>query len=256
MPWRIRQLVLALTFLCAAASLVAGCSKYDHLERNMQYVSDTLLRQDAQVSWDSLVKAHDAWRASGGGHEPDNAAYNAYKDAYAQYAIVYNELADRNNGGFSGRLHAPADELPSPPPGASLPAGKKAAPADDAAPVAAPNARELNDASPAAPVAPTASKGIPMAAPARSAAATPAKDNPFALPKGEAPAASAKKTALAASASSAAASGDRYVIAPGDTLRSIAKRHGVSEKSLMEANGITDPDKIASGKALTIPARQ
>ena len=254
MHWKICQLALALAFLLATAALVAGCGKYDHLERNMQYVSDGLLRQDAQVSWDSVVKAHEAWRASGGGREPDNAAFNAYKDAYSQYVIVYNELSDRNNGGFSARLHAPTDELPPPPPGVSLPAAKKPAGVPgDAAP--APNARELNDASPAAPVAPAASKGIPVAAPARSAAVVPAKDNPFTLPKGEAPAAPAKKTASAASAP-AAASGDRYVIAPGDTLRSIAKRHGISEKSLMDANGISDPDKIAAGKALTIPARQ
>ena len=256
MPWKICRLALAFVFLFAAASLVAGCGKYDHLERNMQYVSDDLLRQDAQVSWDSVVKAHEAWRAAGGGREPDNAAYNAYNDAYMQYVIVYNELSDRSNGGYSARLHTPTDELPPPPPGVSLPAAKKAAPTGDAAPATAPKARELNDASPAAPVAPAASNGVPMAAPARSAAVAPAKDNPFALPKGDAPAASAKKTALAASASSTAASGDRYVIAPGDTLRSIAKRHGVSEKSLMDANGITDPDKIASGKTLTIPARQ
>ena len=256
MPWKVCRLALAFAFLCAAASFVAGCGKYDHLERNMQYVSDDLLRQDARVSWESVGKAHEAWRAAGGGHEPDNAAYTAYKDAYMQYVIVYNELSDRNNKGYAARLHTPTDELPPPPPGVALPAAKKAAPAGDAAATTAPQARELNDASPAAPVAPTASKGIPMAAPARSAAATPAKDNPFALPKGEVPAASAKKTALAASASTAAASGDRYVVAPGDTLRSIAKRHGVSEKSLMDANGISDPDKIAAGKALTIPARQ
>lgn len=254
MHWKICRLALAFAFLLAAASFFAGCGKYDHLERNMQYVSDDLLRQDAQVAWDGVVKAHEAWRASGGGREPDNAAFNAYKDAYAQYSIVHNELSDRNNGGFSGRLHAPTDELPPPPPGVSLPATKKpvAAPADA---VPAPEARDLNDASPAAPAAPAASRGIPMAAPARSAVAVPAKDNPFALPKGEAPAAPAKKAALAASAP-AAASGDRYVIAPGDTLRSIAKRHGISEKSLMDANGITDPDKIAAGKTLTIPARQ
>ncbi|WP_300164424.1 LysM peptidoglycan-binding domain-containing protein [Solidesulfovibrio sp.] len=249
MRCKLCRLALALALLLPAAMQLSGCGKYDHLERNMQYVSDDLLRQDAQVSWETLVKAHEAWRSSGGGHEPDNVAFNAYKDAYVQYSIVYNELLDRSNGGFAGRLHAPTDELPPPPPGVSAPVPKTSTPAPiKAAPT--PTARDLSDAAPAgpnlsAPAASAPARGIPVAAPA--------KDNPFAMPKGEA-AAPAKKTAVAAA--SPAGSGDRYVIAPGDTLRSIAKRHGITEKSLMDANGITDPDKIAAGKALTIPARQ
>ena len=103
----------------------------------------------------------------------------------------------------------------------------------------------MSDAAPAGP---------DLSAPApRKSEPAPAKDNPFAMPKGEA-VAPARKTAVAAA--SPTGSGDRYVVAPGDTLRAIAKRHGITEKSLMEANGITDPDKIAAGKALTIPVRQ
>ena len=44
------------------------------------------------------------------------------------------------------------------------------------------------------------------------------------------------------------------LVQPGDTLHSIAKRHGLSEKRLAEANGISDPSKMSVGKALTIPA--
>lgn len=249
MPWKPRRLVLVAVPALLVAALVTGCGKYDHLERNMQYVSDELLHQDAQVSWDNLVKAHDAWRSAGAGREQDNKAYITYQDAYQQYVIVYNELLDRSKAGYAAHLHLPTDELPPPPPGVAVKTPSKAAPAPAPTPAPEPKGRELNDAAPVAPAKPVRAaaapaSGIPMP--------TPAKDNPFVAPRGASTAAAAKRTG---STDASAAAGDRYVVAPGDTLRSIAKRHGVSEKSLMEANGLSDPDKIAAGKALTIPAR-
>jgi N-acetylmuramoyl-L-alanine amidase len=50
---------------------------------------------------------------------------------------------------------------------------------------------------------------------------------------------------LAASAS--------YTIQPGDTLSSIAVRHSVTVRALMDANGITNPNLIIAGRRLTIP---
>ena len=45
-----------------------------------------------------------------------------------------------------------------------------------------------------------------------------------------------------------------YLIKPGDTLNSIAKRHGVSLAALLAANPkITDPNKIRAGDVLNLP---
>jgi len=41
----------------------------------------------------------------------------------------------------------------------------------------------------------------------------------------------------------------------GETLGALAKRHGVSVRSLMKANGIRNPRRIAAGKVLRIPRR-
>ncbi|MBI2425797.1 MAG: LysM peptidoglycan-binding domain-containing protein [Candidatus Hydrogenedentes bacterium] len=46
---------------------------------------------------------------------------------------------------------------------------------------------------------------------------------------------------------------ESYVVAPGDNLNRIAKKFGVTQKQLMEANGITDPDKVKLGQKLKIP---
>ena len=45
----------------------------------------------------------------------------------------------------------------------------------------------------------------------------------------------------------------RYVVQPGDTLRSIAARYGVAVSFLMEANGLTNPDWVYVGQRLWIP---
>ena len=43
------------------------------------------------------------------------------------------------------------------------------------------------------------------------------------------------------------------VVKPGETLSEIADRNGVSLKRLMQANGLTDPSKLAIGQSLVIP---
>lgn len=44
-----------------------------------------------------------------------------------------------------------------------------------------------------------------------------------------------------------------YVVQAGDTLGVIANRVGVSAKSLADANGIDDPNKIAVGQKIRLP---
>jgi LysM repeat protein len=230
-----RWLPLAALLAGLALVLVSGCSKYDGLERNMQYVSDELLRKDAEAAWEGLTVTYDQWRAAGFSKDKDNAALAAYQDAYARYAVVYNELLDRKGGPVTGRLRGATDALPPAPPGVTVrpPAAAPASaptPAPEAKPTA-PEARELkNDA---------------------ASRATPAEPR-----KRAAEASTEEGTSLGSRQTvAAAASGENYVIRPGDSLRVIAKRHGVSEKKLLEANGLSDPDKLAAGKTLVIPAR-
>ena len=45
-----------------------------------------------------------------------------------------------------------------------------------------------------------------------------------------------------------------YTVKPGDTLSRIASAYGVTVAALQSANGIADPDRIAAGRTLTIPA--
>lgn len=230
---------LLLVVMGAALGLTAGCGKYDGLERNMQYVSDDLVRKDAALAWQQVTAAHAAWQKAGQSHEPADAAFVAYQDAYGRYAVVYNELLDRTNapGGFPSRLRTPTDTLPPSPPGVSVPPAQ-ASPAPT--PEMEPAGRELTDTTPARPLAGGAAKPAPTPASAAVVPAAPAA-TPTAAP------ASGKAKVVPAGPGS-------YIIQPGDTLYSIAKRHGLSEKRLAEANGIADPTKIAVGKALTIPA--
>lgn len=45
----------------------------------------------------------------------------------------------------------------------------------------------------------------------------------------------------------------RYLVEPGDTLRSIARAHGLKARDLAKANDISDPDLIFIGQILAIP---
>lgn len=51
-----------------------------------------------------------------------------------------------------------------------------------------------------------------------------------------------------------AAGQTEYVVQRGDALSKIAKKFGVSQAAIMEANGIKDPNKIYIGRKLIIPA--
>ena len=62
----------------------------------------------------------------------------------------------------------------------------------------------------------------------------------------------AEKSAKSAESKSVA-SGDAYVVKPGDALSKIAAAHGVKTKDLMAANNLTDANKIRAGQKLVIP---
>ncbi len=55
-----------------------------------------------------------------------------------------------------------------------------------------------------------------------------------------------------ASATAASAGGQKVIVAKGDTLTTIARRHNVSLDALMKANGLAS-GKIQVGQSLTIP---
>lgn len=58
----------------------------------------------------------------------------------------------------------------------------------------------------------------------------------------------------AAAARPTPAAGDgTYIVKPGDTLSEIARSHRVSQRELMRANNINDPDVIRAGVSLVIP---
>jgi murein DD-endopeptidase MepM/ murein hydrolase activator NlpD len=48
-------------------------------------------------------------------------------------------------------------------------------------------------------------------------------------------------------------SGDTHTVAYGESLGGIAGRYGISRAELMDANGITDPNRIREGQRLVIP---
>lgn len=45
-----------------------------------------------------------------------------------------------------------------------------------------------------------------------------------------------------------------YVVSDGDTLSAIADEFGISQQSIIDANGLPNPDAIFVGQTLSIPA--
>lgn len=56
-----------------------------------------------------------------------------------------------------------------------------------------------------------------------------------------------------ASASPQPSSGGTYTVRPGDTLSGIAAAHGTDVSTLVALNGISNPDRIYPGQAITLP---
>ena len=47
-----------------------------------------------------------------------------------------------------------------------------------------------------------------------------------------------------------------YTVRSGDTLSAIAQRHEVLQKSIVEANGLADPNRIRAGQPLYVPTQK
>jgi LysM repeat protein len=100
---------------------------------------------------------------------------------------------------------------------------------------------------------PSASRSAtPSASRAPSASAStssaPASSAPPAPPASSAPPATAAP-------SSPAASGQKYVVEPGDTLSAIAEKFGVTMQQIIDANRLQNPDVLLVGQELIIPGR-
>jgi murein DD-endopeptidase MepM/ murein hydrolase activator NlpD len=62
-----------------------------------------------------------------------------------------------------------------------------------------------------------------------------------------------QRLSLVPASGSVPAASSRYTIRAGDTLSSIAQRHGTSVRALAAANGITDPNRVIIGRTLSVP---
>lgn len=143
--------------------------------------------------------------------------------------------------------HAPAAEPPAP----QTPA--PAVPDPGAAdPGAAPATTEQEPSVPEP--EPTEPASVPADAPAQDAppAASPepvSEPAPEPAPEKE----PGKKPTQPAEESKPAGDTGTYEVAPGDTLRNIAGRYGITTKQLMQMNKLKDADKVVVGQKLVVP---
>ena len=73
------------------------------------------------------------------------------------------------------------------------------------------------------------------------------------IPGGAAPAASTPTAPAAPAPPAPSAGGSAYTIVAGDTIRSIANRHGVSVNAVLSANGLGWSSIIYPGQTITVP---
>ncbi len=92
---------------------------------------------------------------------------------------------------------------------------------------------------PSAQTTPTATKMLPIVTPTPGTLGSPS------------PTANVENTPTAAE--EPAGEGEAYVVEAGDTLESIAAKFDVTVEALKVANGVEDPNDLATGQTLTIP---
>ncbi|MCS6802667.1 MAG: LysM peptidoglycan-binding domain-containing M23 family metallopeptidase [Chloroflexota bacterium] len=129
-----------------------------------------------------------------------------------------------------------------------------------ATPTASPSPTATRTASPA-PVPPTATPAPPTPTPVPPTATpppltpTPAPPTPTAVPPTATPVPpTATATALAPNAALREPTAT-YVVQPGDTLLAIARKLNVPVERLIELNALDDPNRLAAGQPIVVPAR-
>jgi len=95
----------------------------------------------------------------------------------------------------------------------------------------------------------------PVASASSTQAIQPAAAPVAAAPRVVQPAATGQQVAAVNPAPSAASGESVVVVQPGESLFGIARRTGVSANAIMQANGITDANRIMAGQKLRIPAQ-
>ncbi|WP_082766250.1 peptidoglycan DD-metalloendopeptidase family protein [Paramesorhizobium deserti] len=95
----------------------------------------------------------------------------------------------------------------------------------------------------------------PVAAASNTQPVQPAAAPVAAAPRVVQPAATGQQVAAVNPAPAAASSESVVVVQPGESLFGIARRTGVSPNALMQANGITDANRIQAGQKLKIPGQ-
>lgn len=93
----------------------------------------------------------------------------------------------------------------------------------------------------------------PTATPTAVPTPTPLPQLPVITPTPAPPSLNRAVPTLTPAPVNAGATGRTYVVQPGDTLYSIAVRFGVPLQTLIDANGIEDPNHLQAGQVLIIP---
>ncbi|MGH6762926.1 MAG: peptidoglycan DD-metalloendopeptidase family protein [Phyllobacterium sp.] len=91
------------------------------------------------------------------------------------------------------------------------------------------------------------------ALPPVSSAPQAASTSPALAPVAAAAPAATQVAAAPSSPQIVPAGGTRVIVESGQTLSSIARRYGVSSSAILQANGISDPNRILVGQSLLIP---
>lgn len=192
----------------------------------------------------------------------DVRAWNGMPDSTVKLGvklIIYKPLSKDN----APAAEPPAAEPPAAePPAAEPPAPETATPGEAAPPAPAPPAPAPGAADPGAapattqqePPAPEPEPTAPADVPAQDAAPA-ASPEPVSEPVPEAAPEEKPATEPAQPADEAKPAGgtDTYEVAPGDTLRNIAGRYGITTKQLVQMNKLKDADKVVVGQKLVVP---
>lgn len=192
----------------------------------------------------------------------DIRAWNGMPDSTVKLGlrlIIYKPLSKE----IAPATEPPVAEPPATePPAAEPPAPETATPGEAVPPAPAPGAPAPGAADPGAapatteqqPPAPESQPTEPADVPAQDAAPAPDPQPVSETTQNAAPGKQMEtKPAQPADEAKLAGGTDTYEVAPGDTLRNIAGRYGITTKQLMQMNKLKDADKVVVGQRLVVP---